>query len=114
MQGNRYVLWNFDNVAQDKSGTIEFRGGRFLRGEVRTKRWMAFTVAFIHAMLQLVTPLTAKSPICSVKITRLKKDLGNPSPNGHRVGTKRLCTQRSRRQRASWVCEGIFLQTTEC
>ncbi|KAK3934717.1 hypothetical protein QBC46DRAFT_399148 [Diplogelasinospora grovesii] len=53
MQNSRYVLWNFDNVAMNKSGTVEFRGGRFLRGEVRTKRWMAFAVAFIHAMLRM-------------------------------------------------------------
>lgn len=53
MQNSRYVLWNFDNVAANKSGTIEFRGGRFLRGEVRTKRWMTFAVAFIHAMLRM-------------------------------------------------------------
>ncbi|KAK4213458.1 putative amidoligase enzyme-domain-containing protein [Rhypophila decipiens] len=53
MQTSRYVLWNFDNVATGQSGTIEFRGGRFLRGEVRTKRWMTFAVAFIHAMLRI-------------------------------------------------------------
>lgn len=29
MQDNRYVLWNFDNVTAGRSGTIEFRGGRF-------------------------------------------------------------------------------------
>lgn len=51
MQDDRYVLWNFSNVAPGKSGTIEFRGGRFLRGKVRTKRWIAFAVAFIHAMI---------------------------------------------------------------
>jgi hypothetical protein len=50
MQDDRYVLWNFSNIVPGGSGTIEFRGGRFLRGEVRTKRWIAFTVAFIHAM----------------------------------------------------------------
>jgi len=55
MQSNRYVLWNFDHVATGDSGTIEFRGGRCLRGEVRTKRWIAFAVAFIHAMLRLVS-----------------------------------------------------------
>lgn len=54
MQDSRYVLWNFSNIVPDKSGTIEFRGGRGLRGEVRTKRWIAFAVAFIHAVLTMV------------------------------------------------------------
>ncbi len=58
MQDDRYVLWNFSNIVPGKSGTIEFRGGRFLRGEVRTKRWIAFTVAFIHALLSMVCPMT--------------------------------------------------------
>ncbi|KAK1756706.1 putative amidoligase enzyme-domain-containing protein [Echria macrotheca] len=53
MQDSRYVLWNFDNVLEGRSGTIEFRGGRFLRGVVRTKRWIAFAVAFIHAILTM-------------------------------------------------------------
>ncbi|KAK3934719.1 putative amidoligase enzyme-domain-containing protein [Diplogelasinospora grovesii] len=45
---DRYVLWNFDNVLDGKSGSVEFRGGRGLRGPVRTKRWIAFVVAFAH------------------------------------------------------------------
>lgn len=54
MQGSRHVLWNFEGVLPGGSGAIEFRGGRSLRGELRTKRWMAFAVSFIHAMLQQV------------------------------------------------------------
>ncbi|KAK3897045.1 putative amidoligase [Staphylotrichum tortipilum] len=53
MQDSRYVLWNFGNAVPGRSGTIEFRGGRGLRGEVRTKRWIAFAVAFIHAVLSM-------------------------------------------------------------
>ena len=53
MQGHdqgrqRYALWNFQNtVGADACGTVEFRGGRHLRGRVRTKRWIAFAVAFV-------------------------------------------------------------------
>ena len=53
MQGHdrsrqRYALWNFKNtVGASACGTIEFRGGRHLRGKVRTKRWIAFAVAFV-------------------------------------------------------------------
>lgn len=50
MQENRYVLWNFENILPNKSGTVEFRGGRCLRGEVRTKRWIAFTISIVHAL----------------------------------------------------------------
>ncbi|KAI8626748.1 putative amidoligase enzyme-domain-containing protein [Xylariaceae sp. FL1651] len=53
MQDNRYVLWNFDHILPGRSGTIEFRGGRCLRGEIRTKRWIAFTVAITHAFLSM-------------------------------------------------------------
>lgn len=50
---DRYVLWNFDNVLPESSGTIEFRGGPGLRGPVLTKRWIAFVVAFIHLCLDM-------------------------------------------------------------
>ncbi|KAI0440169.1 putative amidoligase enzyme-domain-containing protein [Xylaria telfairii] len=53
MQNSRYVLWNFANIVPGRSGTIEFRGGRCLRGEVRTKRWIAFTLAIVHAFLTM-------------------------------------------------------------
>ena len=45
---SRYVLWNFAHVTHGGTGSIEFRGGRGLRGPVRTKRWIAFVVSFIH------------------------------------------------------------------
>ncbi|KAL9562338.1 hypothetical protein ACKAV7_013421 [Fusarium commune] len=51
MQNDRYVLWNFDNIVPGSSGTIEFSGGRCPRGEIRTKRWIAFTIALIQALL---------------------------------------------------------------
>ncbi|KAI8951760.1 putative amidoligase enzyme-domain-containing protein [Xylaria longipes] len=53
MQNDRYVLWNFANIVPGRSGTIEFRGGRCLRGEIRTKRWIAFTVSLVHAFLSM-------------------------------------------------------------
>lgn len=57
MQADRYVLWNFFNIRESsKSGTIEFRGGRGLRGPHRTKRWIAFVVAFIDFVLHEVRP----------------------------------------------------------
>lgn len=53
---DRYVLWNFDNVARPGgSGTVEFRGGRGFRGPVRTKRWIAFVLAFVHFCLHQVS-----------------------------------------------------------
>ena len=52
---DRYVLWNFDNVVQPGgSGSVEFRGGRAFRGPVRTKRWIAFVMAFVHFCLNQV------------------------------------------------------------
>ncbi|KAI1762456.1 hypothetical protein GGR53DRAFT_419282 [Hypoxylon sp. FL1150] len=53
MQEERRVLWNFENTLPGKSGTIEFRGGRGLRGRNRTKWWIAFAVSFIHFVLEL-------------------------------------------------------------
>ena len=50
---DRRTLWNFQNVTQKPgssrpcTGSLEFRGGRCLRGPVRTKRWIAFAVAFV-------------------------------------------------------------------
>lgn len=52
---NRKVLWNFQNTVSrpgyTTSGTIEFRGGRHLRGKVRTLRWITFAIAFISMAL---------------------------------------------------------------
>ncbi|KAH8718860.1 hypothetical protein HC256_003488 [Beauveria bassiana] len=53
MQKNRYVIWNFDNTLPNKSGTIEFRGGRMLRGEIRTKRWITFAICFLRAVVEI-------------------------------------------------------------
>ncbi|KAK7903720.1 hypothetical protein LTR67_001740 [Exophiala xenobiotica] len=47
----RYVLWNFQNITGN-SGTIEFRGGRCLRGRHRTKWWIAFAVGFMFFCLE--------------------------------------------------------------
>lgn len=55
MQNGRRVLWNFEPAAESGIGTIEFRGGRHLRGHVRTKRWIAFAVAYIHFLLEEVS-----------------------------------------------------------
>lgn len=52
---DRYVLWNFDNVLEGRSGSVEFRGGRGLRGPERTKRWVAFVVAFVHFCVGVVS-----------------------------------------------------------
>ena len=54
MQADRYVLWNFANVVPGGTGTIEFRGGRCLRGKHRTRAWVAFTVSFVHWLLTKV------------------------------------------------------------
>ncbi|KAK4968957.1 hypothetical protein LTR42_009236 [Elasticomyces elasticus] len=55
MQSDRKVLWNFENAGTSGSGTVEFRGGRGMRAPVRTKRWIAFTVAIIEMFLRLVS-----------------------------------------------------------
>jgi Putative amidoligase enzyme len=55
MQGNeRAVLWNFQNTRPQGSGTIEFRGGRHMRGPHRTLRWIAFAVSVIYMSLREV------------------------------------------------------------
>ena len=51
--GERTVLWNFLNtVGHDASGTIEFRGGRHLRGRRRSCWWIAFVLAFVSMALE--------------------------------------------------------------
>jgi hypothetical protein len=63
MQDNMNVRWNFENLTRVKhgneepSGIIEFHGGRCLRGPVRTKRWIAFTIGFIELALTKVSSL---------------------------------------------------------
>ncbi|KAL9068855.1 MAG: hypothetical protein Q9161_005942 [Pseudevernia consocians] len=45
--GNRRVLWNFDNVCSGRIGTVEFRGGPVLHTPDRTIHWILFAVGFI-------------------------------------------------------------------
>jgi hypothetical protein len=63
MQGversDRYVIWNFANI--ENSGTIEFRGGRHLRGPNRTYWWITFAVSFISLALREVRQPAATS-----------------------------------------------------
>jgi hypothetical protein len=52
MQGNRYVLWNFQNIFPHPktgrcSGTVEFRGGNQFLGTKGTLGWVAFVLGFI-------------------------------------------------------------------
>jgi hypothetical protein len=58
-RGSHYVLWNFQNVV-GASGTIEFRGGRHLRGPNRSKWLITFTVAFISITLKQVRFLMSR------------------------------------------------------
>ena len=52
---NKYTMWNFLHTLEGRKGTIEFRGGRHLRGPVITKRWIVFTVAFVALAIEKVT-----------------------------------------------------------
>jgi hypothetical protein len=70
MQGDRYVLWNFDNILKDKK-TIEFRGGRGVRGPNRTRWWIAFVVGFIHCLL---TEVWHSFGVLERMLTRLQTD----------------------------------------
>lgn len=52
MQGNRYVLWNFQNIFINPktgkcTGTVEFRGGNQFLGTKGTLAWVAFVLGFI-------------------------------------------------------------------
>ncbi|KAF2199493.1 hypothetical protein GQ43DRAFT_442437 [Delitschia confertaspora ATCC 74209] len=51
MQSKRYVLWNFQHVLTNSSGTVEFRGGNQFLGTNGTLRWIAFVVAFVNLAL---------------------------------------------------------------
>jgi hypothetical protein len=51
---DRQVLWNFQNTRPRGIGTIEFRGGRHMRGHVRTLRCIAFAISVIYMSLQEV------------------------------------------------------------
>ena len=55
-EGNRKVLWNFDNVCGAK-GTIEFRGGPGLHSQGETVFWILFAVGFILLAIEEVRGL---------------------------------------------------------
>lgn len=64
MQGNRYVLWNFQNIFPNPktgrcTGTVEFRGGNQFLNTKGTLAWVAFVLGFVTLALQEV------SRICS-------------------------------------------------
>ena len=57
MQGNRYVLWNFQNIFPNPrtgrcTGTVEFRGGNQFLSTRGTLAWVAFVLGFITLALQ--------------------------------------------------------------
>lgn len=53
--GLRRVLWNFRNLYYGNcTGTIEFRGGRHLRGPNRTIAWITFAQIFVMMALDEV------------------------------------------------------------
>lgn len=59
MQGdNRRVLWNFHNLCYNSKGTIEFRGGRHLRGPIRSMAWITFAQVFVLMALDEVSHYT--------------------------------------------------------
>lgn len=60
MQGNRYVLWNFQNIVPHPktgrcTGTVEFRGGNQFLGTKGTLAWVAFVLGFITLALKEVS-----------------------------------------------------------
>ncbi|KAF4984269.1 hypothetical protein FZEAL_481 [Fusarium zealandicum] len=57
MQGNRYVLWNFQNIFPSPktgkcTGTVEFRGGNQFLSTKGTLAWVAFVLGFITLAIQ--------------------------------------------------------------
>ncbi|KAK3624576.1 hypothetical protein LTR56_020923 [Elasticomyces elasticus] len=93
MQSDRKVLWNFENAGTSGSGTVEFRGGRGMRGPIRTKRWIAFTVAIIEMFLRLDMAGTGRFPSMPTSqalyedIKRCARDLALRQylPDGYRI-----------------------------
>lgn len=60
MQGNRYVLWNFQNIFPNPktgrcTGTVEFRGGNQFLNTKGTLAWVAFVLGFITQAMQEVS-----------------------------------------------------------
>lgn len=59
MQGDRYVLWNFQNIFPNPktgrcTGTVEFRGGNQFLSTKGTLAWVAFVIGFITLAIQEV------------------------------------------------------------
>ncbi|KAL2210269.1 hypothetical protein CC79DRAFT_488676 [Sarocladium strictum] len=57
MQGDRYVLWNFQNTIPNpktgrSTGTIEFRGGNQFLSTSGTLAWLAFVLGFVTLALK--------------------------------------------------------------
>ncbi|KAG6007352.1 hypothetical protein E4U21_006056 [Claviceps maximensis] len=57
MQGNRYVLWNFQNIFPHRktgrcTGTVEFRGGNQFLNTKGILSWVAFVLGFITLALK--------------------------------------------------------------
>jgi hypothetical protein len=60
MQGDRYVLWNFQNTIPNpktgrSTGTIEFRGGNQFLSTSGTLAWLAFVLGFVTLALKQVS-----------------------------------------------------------
>ena len=55
MQKNRWVIWNFVHTKDGGTGTVEFRGGRYLRDAAQTRRWIAFALGFIDLLVRKVS-----------------------------------------------------------
>lgn len=60
MQGNRYVLWNFQNIFPSPktgkcTGTVEFRGGNQFLNTTGTLAWVAFVMGFITLAIEEVS-----------------------------------------------------------
>ncbi|EFZ03778.2 swim zinc finger domain protein [Metarhizium robertsii ARSEF 23] len=70
MQGNRYVLWNFQNIFPHPktgrcTGTVEFRGGNQFLGTKGTLAWVAFVLGFITLATKEVGAPTSSSSLSS-------------------------------------------------
>jgi hypothetical protein len=74
-QGARYVVWNFKNTVGQGSGTIEYRGGRHLRGPNRALWWVTFAVAFVSMSIREASRLI---PAPLIKLEALYLSLTDP------------------------------------
>lgn len=78
MQGNRYVLWNFQNTIPNpktgrSTGTVEFRGGNQFLSTSGTLAWLAFVLGFVTLALQEASAV--HSTIIRVEILTVTQDL---------------------------------------